>query len=1703
VSIGNQQLLQRYARPIFISSATDDTNQPFSYKEWYNSHQGIIPGQEFKQYNEYLVNWYRNKNEQVTDTKLQLKLNYLALLKQLQLFFSQQEAENWYNNINVNDERELLLAIPYFAKKLKDISLYYLQLRETLKHARLKYNQTGTSEGIIEQLQKFILTNYTQKPNTSIAIPASIWKNVPALSSIKDTITVEIEELYDSHNYFDHSPTVPISSYYNVTDPEVLNFLQTKNLLLTSAEWIYKLGVNPLSADYTSIVGTDLTELSNQLTEKYLGFEKYISSTQSISTQKDFYDITINQGNNFFYWPTGVYPSQAKSLPRYNSVSIQNLGLETVATAGSSLEIADTIFVKTTQGVEGAWLRNILTENTNQTMEATLNASSTTRFRFPFPGFGLSAEGIDWTGYGLKTNPQFLYLDSTTKENVENVYWSTNITLSAITPLSINDTSLIGNKAFASEDYNQADKIRVWLTTPQYSESVYSDEEKQAWLYKMSKTDISIKQNGNTVIYWPFQQIDTETDFPTYFPKNISDFCAPVPVSSLSIPQAIANTAISGADVIYKIRNYQDSIEDAYECCWLSGNNINIPQNNIIVISQQSLQGIFNADSYSYFVWNGPDTTDIETVFKSNNHQPDCKFVTTPNTTYKNTNLCTCKQVLFTPFGHPGSVYTDNSSFADFIVEDNFSPSEFDLTTWKDDSGSLYTTSSAFCWYKTNQKIEWGNGRWYSGSSAQDNKFYLRTGKKYMYYRAGVQKENKETFQLPELVIRHSYNTSTNPIWIKGIKDTENNWFSTQEKSSMVIYPGDLLLYRRFDSTFYNLTGTTTEVVDIAENRGSIWTSFDYISLNSEQQVVLSYPSQTFLQPISNSQYPAIGINNILSIFQWSVSGTNLPLTIFRNAGAVTFTPQSTGLYTFSVTAVSATQLGLGSYSASTSGYYRFTNIPALTVVPDTIQVPTLTSYPLQAPGFVLNVPLFGWEYNTGTANPFINLQNKGARPFWAKSYINKDENTGYKTILSWGTPQRFVDGYNILTQPEISDIVFNIGTYVEYIRKYPSRIVWSQPVEFINTINKKQWCSLTFNTTVDSNLNYLLNNYTNDLVAQPTTSASNIVIQNFVDNEPVEIYYNAINSFAWSITAVPETAQTAYEAPSALLAITPVAPWANLSNQYYPTVAAFPTVEDLHKVSEIGGFFTPNNLGISVYLDKDYTTTLCVTGAIQAQYFNDINIKTGGRGFTLQDQSSLCKKVEENNIWLKEPTIAGPIAGTIKKDVFKKYQKFIPYQSGYESNPQLTIGLLNPTSRQTPWTGKEDSEWGDLQNYPVSYTGELQVSNWADAQVLKQVDLQVDNWVTDIFGNQYGLYKSIKNVSTTERKNVGGEIWVRKNSQFVLPGSKALAGVYDSYVGTTFSKELTGTGVRKIDMFFDTLLIELSGVVLFEKLVYDYNTDNIFSLTDEARQISLIWPPTNSINRELTSTSLSSFTFAKAGETWFYPNEKQVIQSIGGVNNNILLLEFYQLNLNTQNFKKVFPLLTEDITSINSLSSLGLIEAQSPTLSYNTLKKEYTASILGKNNQNKNTLIEFKIINLPTPALDTITVYNTVPDTVVQEPPVIVQDLFITLYTTPSAYTDVLNFQCTPINGPATFTSFSFPSWGNISSSGLITGTPPRQTATYNATFKATNNVGPAFYNLTINVILVIPPELNYIIYDDETGTGYLIDDDGGRFYE
>ena len=86
-------------------------------------------------------------------------------------------------------------------------------------------------------------------------------------------------------------------------------------------------------------------------------------------------------------------------------------------------------------------------------------------------------------------------------------------------------------------------------------------------------------------------------------------------------------------------------------------------------------------------------------------------------------------------------------------------------------------------------------------------------------------------------------------------------------------------------------------------NKGSIWSTYDYVSIGS------SLPSTTFAWPTTisliSSQNPIATASQILSVACWEITNTSTNKAyVYYNVDELTFTPTTTGIYTVSVSGI-------------------------------------------------------------------------------------------------------------------------------------------------------------------------------------------------------------------------------------------------------------------------------------------------------------------------------------------------------------------------------------------------------------------------------------------------------------------------------------------------------------------------------------------------------------------------------------------------------------------------------------------------------------------------------------------------------------------------------------------------------------------------------------------------------------------------------
>ena len=1627
-----------------IGDNAADIDSPYSLIEWKRRSGAVAENSVDQYYNNYVLNWFAVHQKKPVSAKFLLRQKYLYLLEQLQLFFSKEEKNSWYNKINLADEKELLLAIPYFAKKLKSISLYYLKLRNRLHSTKIKYNSIGTSEFVKQEIYNYLLESFS---SANTELPPMLQNAVPQLSTLQNSLVVDIEELYDDHSYFDHSTTVPASGYFNLFHAATEKHLQTKGIVLSSSDWLF----NCLTVSPTANLEGFVTELTGNIFEKpdallyqdfienFLSENKFLVTTFSASATNQTTDISIARGNNYFYYPFSTLDNSLTfkgSLPLVNLSAIKIQG----ATAGFSLEDSDTIFVRNGESIEGAWLYNRQFDTSEKNVESYLKRDSTTSFIFPYPGYGLSAIGTEWTGSSFTYEPKYDFLQKSLKANVNRAYWSQQLEPNAITEISLNSTTLVSAGAYPNKNPNFADQICIDEVGSAEDNLALRVPLSGAWLYQFDKTSLPIVPNVQlkTVIWWPYMSFSqTEEDIISTIESlqttnSFVDVCQPVPINNLDTSLMIAASSMDGADTIYKFSSLGDIniLQNATECAWLSSSYVEL--SGYRVQNQDGFALLLEPGKFTRFVWSGPILR-LDDVFTTIPHQRDCPFSSQsePVSAFE-WKKCSCKQVYHTPFGHPKNKLEDLNNFADCIFEDTTNNlDEIDYGSWVDSFNEKYTNSSQIAWYKTTTEHSWGNGSWVSNNSLSSTPFLLKPGKSYIYYRANTKFKNSEPF--PAYSVNYKFGTK-NTAWIQAKFSNKNQkWISTDKPSTMSLYANDILSYDRSTSTVFNLI-TSIPTVNVSENVNSVWSAYDKVVVGESFLIYWPATLDSFGSTNKN-QIPSVNVASISSINAWKLThlDTNVSETITSNIGnlyTVNVVLTAVGTYSIAVTATdtSGNKINLDS-----------STIPLLTAIEKDSFSQDYISFDVPTNGFLMEQDLFGWNYNTNKPQATA----PGAKPYWATLYINKDQNNKQKGIYSWGYPSTYTNNYLPNHNPTISNLRLVHGSVVSYTRKNYT-FEWKQPITFKTFVDDAVWCSLSSDTTsYFSNLSSIYSTQRilgSNLVVDYNKTPTNITLSNVKNGAPVEIFYNALSNFIWPITFEVESAKAD---SISNIQFDSTTPWKNLPNRFFPTIATIPVLENTYSEKDVGGYFLPNNVGVSQFINKDFVTSTNATGQFLTE---QEQIHVGGRGRTQQDQPTIYTW-EEKNQWLKEPAVAGQLAGAVKKSLTKKLQTFIPYQTDSNDN---VVGLVTPTSRTSPWGGPLGDQWTDVKNNPRSFTGVPNVSAWTKTQILKQAEKTADCWTSDIYGNQYALFKDLRNVKLADQYNTTGELWTRTNDQMVSPASISLSSVFNIFSSpndVSFYSQLTGSGIKHIDCFYNTLLIETPLSAVYIQLDYDYENSKIHSSFD------------NVIRETLHDKK-------RLEKTWLLSKEKKVITLFTVLTSTKFYPRLTEFDLNSNSYKEIFPnakTTKEDI--VNSFAGIEIRSLSDSSFYYNEEQRTYLITYKGLNGDNKTFLTDFSIQQLEVPVLTEINHYiDNVNPAAILEPPIISHEYLDVIGTG-------LNFVVTVsgINNPTTYSinTTNVPTV-QVTNNGTFTGSVT-SSGLYHINYTVSNEIGSNVFCLSL----------------------------------
>jgi len=446
---------------------------------------------------------------------------------------------------------------------------------------------------------------------------------------------------------------------------------------------------------------------------------------------------------------------------------------------------------------------------------------------------------------------------------------------------------------------------------------------------------------------------------------------------------------------------------------------------------------------------------------------------------------------------------------------------------------------------------------------------------------------------------------------------------------------------------------------------------------------------------------------------------------------------------------------------------------------------------------------------------------------------------------------------------------------------------------------------------------------------------------------------------------------------------IAPLAPWGNLANKYFPTVATLSQSGDnILTKDQLGGYFTPNNLGASTYLAKNLTPFININevkpGVIY-KYADPAKFNKGS-GLSEKDQDNIITHIQDLS-WLKATNTGtiydGQVIGTTD------YQKFVPYQSAYETTKLDTNGVVDVRNDYEFWTGPQKNIWLTTNKFTEEDWLKYHDIDNRVQRLLINTGQELYSWNTDVFGNQYALYKAppVEGRTIYHMQNAYGPLWVRTVDGIVYSATDALTAIYNKYLNEpAIYAQLSANNIKNLDVFYDTLVFDLSGYTIFEKITFDYNTKTI-QTTDK----DFLWLDyhQNVSSRLLSSSSLTGIHVKDSaavyyGGNWYDENKKTITSCLllsaavttTSTTSALVVPVLYQYDINNPSKRtRIFPTNNTDfdyftysrgISSVNSDQEL-LTYMEAPVITYNKDIGSYIISFVAFINQN------FKIVTYNT----------------------------------------------------------------------------------------------------------------------------------------
>lgn len=207
------------------STIFDDSITPYSYLKFITFFNVNDKANLINEYNEYIDIWSETKkiNRSPATHNNLVRDKYFELLNDINLTYTNSEEKRFLSLLDLNNETDRSILIPYYVDKINEITKYFITKRDDIKfavHRNQNLNsKTGISDSVINFIRDELLNNTEYEDISEYTINA-----------LTEDIEVDVVEKYDTFShYYDIDPRTT-SKDFNIKS-NIFNTYFTSNVL--------------------------------------------------------------------------------------------------------------------------------------------------------------------------------------------------------------------------------------------------------------------------------------------------------------------------------------------------------------------------------------------------------------------------------------------------------------------------------------------------------------------------------------------------------------------------------------------------------------------------------------------------------------------------------------------------------------------------------------------------------------------------------------------------------------------------------------------------------------------------------------------------------------------------------------------------------------------------------------------------------------------------------------------------------------------------------------------------------------------------------------------------------------------------------------------------------------------------------------------------------------------------------------------------------------------------------------------------------------------------------------------------------------------------------------------------------------------------------------------------------------------------------